>query len=287
MPARDDFDAAVRAHDAALAARGRAMWVGSEPTFTDRHAQTPEWVNVATGGDKESRARGVLRELASNAPGAVVLRSEGRRYPGEDAPRFSVGLYARRDATPLWRGPPDPMFEPAAPAAAVDVRRWANALCARLAASGRPARADRVDEGGAHVVRVPGGFEAPDTLAFRLAAPAPGDPAGPRIELPPIADVPLWSRLLGCVERSARDAGLSTLIIAGAPPPVDALVAWTTVTPDQAVLEVNTAPSRDATEFLRRSREVYAAATAQRLDPYRLYYNCTLAYSCVCGQITL
>ena len=32
------FDDAVRRHDEALAARGLSVWVGSEPTFTDRHA---------------------------------------------------------------------------------------------------------------------------------------------------------------------------------------------------------------------------------------------------------
>jgi len=32
-----------------------SIWVGSEPTFTDRLAQTPEWLHQALGGDKECR----------------------------------------------------------------------------------------------------------------------------------------------------------------------------------------------------------------------------------------
>ena len=39
MWTRDEFDAAVRRHDARVAALGLTIWVGSEPTFTDRHAQ--------------------------------------------------------------------------------------------------------------------------------------------------------------------------------------------------------------------------------------------------------
>ena len=47
------FDAAVRNHDAQVAAQGLTIWAGSEPTFTDRRTQTPEWLNTALGGDKE------------------------------------------------------------------------------------------------------------------------------------------------------------------------------------------------------------------------------------------
>ncbi len=51
------FEAAVRHHDAQLAAAGLTVWVGSEPTFTDRAAQSPQWLSQALGGDKEQRAQ--------------------------------------------------------------------------------------------------------------------------------------------------------------------------------------------------------------------------------------
>jgi hypothetical protein len=49
MPPTEDFDAAVRRHDARIAAQGPVIWAGSEPTFTERRAQTPEWHNPALG----------------------------------------------------------------------------------------------------------------------------------------------------------------------------------------------------------------------------------------------
>ncbi|HRD96160.1 MAG TPA: transglutaminase family protein, partial [Rubrivivax sp.] len=102
MPTVDAFEAAVRRHDERLAALGLTVWVGSEPTFTDRHAQTPEWISQALGGDKEERALAVTAALVRRFPGAVVLRSVGRQYPGEERPRWSLGLYRRRDGQPLW-----------------------------------------------------------------------------------------------------------------------------------------------------------------------------------------
>jgi hypothetical protein len=53
------------------------------------------------------------------------------------------------------------------------------------------------------------------------------------------------------------------------------------------VIEINSAPSVDAADFLRRSREIHAAAAAQGLAPYRLYFNGTVADSGGAGQITL
>ena len=103
------FEAEVRAHDACVAACGLEVWVGSEPTFTDRFGTGPEWVHAALGGDKEARAQGLLRALHARNPGALVLRTEGRRYAGEATPRWNYGLLRRRDGAPLWQGPGDPL----------------------------------------------------------------------------------------------------------------------------------------------------------------------------------
>lgn len=104
------FEAEVRAHDARVAASGLELWVGSEPTFTDRYATGPEWVHAALGGDKEARAQALLRALHARNPGALVLRTEGRRYAGEATPRWNYGLLRRRDGRPLWEGPGDPLI---------------------------------------------------------------------------------------------------------------------------------------------------------------------------------
>jgi uncharacterized protein (DUF2126 family) len=108
-----------------------------------------------------------------------------------------------------------------------------------------------------------------------------------RLELPLIAEVPTFLAVLETVAQASLASHLPTLVLAGYPPPVDATVEWTTVTPDPAVIEINSAPSQDAADFLRRSSEIHAAAVAQGLAPYRLYFNGTVADSGGAGQITL
>jgi uncharacterized protein (DUF2126 family) len=108
METDDAFESAVQRHDALVAELGLPIWVGSEPTFTDREAQTPAWLHAALGDDKELRARALLGTLSRLMPGALVLRSVGRLYPGEKLPRWNLGLLRRRDGEPLWERPAGP-----------------------------------------------------------------------------------------------------------------------------------------------------------------------------------
>ena len=87
-------------------------------------------------------------------------------------------------------------------------------------------------------------------------------------------------------ERAAQACGLQALVWTGATPPVDATLELTTVTPDPAVIEINSAPSRNCAEFFWRSQQAYAAAAAHGLSPYRLYFNGQVADSGGAGQIT-
>ncbi|MBL8350171.1 MAG: transglutaminase family protein [Burkholderiaceae bacterium] len=322
MSTPDDFETAVRRHDARVAALGLTIWVGSEPTFTDRLAQTPEWLSSALGGDKELRAQALLGGLSRRFPGGLVLRSVGRQYPGEAQPRWNLGLYRRRDGVPLWQGPPDPILAVPTQEARPGLEPWAAALSAAFQARGF----------GAAPVGAPDPFERRLLMRAEVAAGAdavvanPGDPrlarpsvhaqpipasglrdelaeAGAylfvlrideldgrptaRIELPRFTAVPLFLDVLQCLEQSSLACRLPVLIVAGYPPPADATVELGTVTPDPAVVEINTAPSADAASFLWRSREIYAAAADQGLAPYRLYFNGTVADSGGGGQITL
>jgi len=102
------FAQAIRSHDKLLQRHNLAIWVGAEPTFTDRHSEAPEWLTSALGPHKERHARRMLTEYLNQAPGGAVLRTLGRQYPGEDRPRWNLGLYQRRDGSPVWSGPPDP-----------------------------------------------------------------------------------------------------------------------------------------------------------------------------------
>lgn len=316
------FEAAVRRHDAALAARGLTIWVGSEPTFTDRMAQSPHWLNRALGGDKEARAQALLSGLCRRFAGGLVLRSVGRQYPGEDAPRWNLGLYRRRDGASIWHGPPDPILAPAGAERPPDLDRWAAALAAAFAGRGLAvapvatqdplerrlllrARADthapyaapdaddpRLTRPSVHAQAIPASGLVDELAQSGLhlfvlrITPCGGQPTA-LVELPQFDDLCLFLAVLDGLAQAGSACDLPALILAGYPPPVDATMELTTVTPDPAVIEINTAPSIDATDFLWRSREIYAAAADQGLAPYRLYFNGTVADSGGGGQITL
>lgn len=311
-----DFDLAVRAHDEAIAEMGPAIWIGTEPTFTDRFSEAPEWLNTALGENKARRAEQLLCAIQARL-GGLVLRTQGRQYPGEDHPRWSLGLYARRNGTPVWRGPLDPALA-APPEGDVDLGLLQSELCTRLREIGCDVRTFAGDEGCLHVVtRFPatGGAGIQDDpharlLEQRLADPGPAAAAiedkdaahgwpcfvldrttwngrkVARIELPDCTSVEQFERCLAAIGTAATNAGLPALMLTGHPPPVDASVSWTTITPDPAVIEINMAPYPDVTGLLAATRTLYAATTELGLAPYRLYYNGSVADSGGGGQIT-
>ena len=59
-----DTLAALRDLDARIDALGAAIWVGAEPTFTDRCSESAEWLHMALGGEKETRASELLRDYS-------------------------------------------------------------------------------------------------------------------------------------------------------------------------------------------------------------------------------
>ena len=302
METDDSFEQAVQRHDAQVAALGLPLWVGSEPTFTDRQAQTPAWLHAALGDDKELRARALTATLSQLMPGALVLRSTGRLYPGEKQPRWNLGLLRRRDGEPLWNGPRDPLLAPGPAADGPPLADFARALAEAFTGRQWPTKCTETaptddDADAAPAWTVTTTVEA-DTAPLRFAlrthadpaapdaSPAPTPPTCPVIDLPDIARVETFLAVLPCIQQAARACCLPALVIAGASPPVDATLELTTVTPDPAVIEINSAPSRDCTEFLWRSRQIYAAAAAHGLAPYRLYFNGQVADSGGAGQIT-
>ena len=85
-----------------MARCGVPIWIGAEPTFTDPHSLDPLWLREVEGSEKEQRARKLLRALAPRLPGrASLMRARGRQYPGENAPRFSLGALFARFGKPL------------------------------------------------------------------------------------------------------------------------------------------------------------------------------------------
>ena len=316
-----EFDAAVSAHDEALAARAIDVWIGAEPTFTRRSSESAEWLSEALGDSKLLYAQRIVQRLHAHYPGSLVLRSVGRQYAGEDRPRWSLGLYQRRDGRALADNMPvDPLAASAPCAPEIVHDFWAN-LIAVLNRHGwvgtgfqtagdmglrvlfrldgeRPAADPQQDPRLArssvhdHAIPLTGAVdelaaEGLYLLAIGCAPLGPESAPQPCIELPAFPDVPDFLVFLRQVAEAASLAGLQQLVWRGFPPPVDDTVAWTTLTPDPAVVEINAAPSADVRHFLDLSRTLYAMAEAEGLSTYRLQYNGNVSDSGGGGQFTL
>jgi uncharacterized protein (DUF2126 family) len=315
------LDAAVHAHDAAVAALGMPLWLGGEPTFTDRFSLSPEWLSAALGGEKEPRARAFAARLAERLPGALVLRTLGRQYAGEPRARWSYGLYARRDGVPLWDAalPADPLCAGAHDADAdIHARLLRDALAARLRASGQACdtgdlpgalphrlayaadaatlakvgRDPRLARHSVHDAPVPE-RGAVDTLTedgvhlLALGAETLDDGArAVRLELPALPDVDAFLALVAHVAAATQQVRIRALVWTGFAPPVDARVAHTTITPDPAVVEINAAPCADLTGYLAQQRLVHGCAAEVGLAPLRARFDGTLADSGGGGHLT-
>ena len=319
----EEFDPAILALDRTLTEVKAGIWVGSEPTFTDRLSEAPEWLYEALGGDKEARARAMLERLLARCPGALVLRTLGRQYRDEPLPRWSYGLYQRRDGQPLWNGPPDPLAGGLG-CTSEHCQAFASALLKAMRRSGwglaRVQEPVREPAAGLRLVlRLDGAEPAVDSARDpRLLRPSVHADAIPlsglgdelaaegqlllllrhrqlegleqpvaELELPAWPEVESFQEFLHLLAEAARETSLPGLLIGGFPPPVDETIAWTTLTPDPAVIEVNQAPAPDLTRFLAYNREVFAAASEVGLSAYRLHYNGTETDSGGGGQITL
>jgi uncharacterized protein (DUF2126 family) len=89
--------------DALLAEAGIILTQGGEPTFIPEHPVGPQWNLEALGAEKLNLAWKLCRALEKSLmPGAIILRSNGKHYPGEPIPRWKLTLL-RKQGTPLWK----------------------------------------------------------------------------------------------------------------------------------------------------------------------------------------
>lgn len=90
--------------DGALQAAGVVLTSGGEPTFNSReHPEAPEWNQGALGASKWSHGLRLCAELRSRMmPGSALIAGQGKQYPGESLPRWSLHLVGRTDGRPLW-----------------------------------------------------------------------------------------------------------------------------------------------------------------------------------------
>jgi transglutaminase-like putative cysteine protease len=80
------------------------LTMGGEPTFVSiDHMEAPEWSTEALGDEKFALGGQLLRRLKDSfAPGALLHYGQGKWYPGEQLPRWSMGCFWRLDGIPMW-----------------------------------------------------------------------------------------------------------------------------------------------------------------------------------------
>ncbi len=90
--------------DADLQKQDVRLTQGGEPTFVsvdDRDGA--EWNTAALGPGKRKLGATLLAKLKSRyAPLGLLHYGQGKWYPGEQLPRWSLNLYWRRDGEPMW-----------------------------------------------------------------------------------------------------------------------------------------------------------------------------------------
>jgi uncharacterized protein (DUF2126 family)/transglutaminase-like putative cysteine protease len=93
--------------DAQLKAGDVRLTQGGEPTFVsidDRDGA--EWNTDAMGPTKRKLAEELLLKLkARYAPQGLLHYGQGKWYPGEQLPRWSLNAFWRKDGEPLWADP--------------------------------------------------------------------------------------------------------------------------------------------------------------------------------------
>ena len=101
------IERAGHAVDAALEAADVRLTMGGEPTFVSiDDPDGAEWNTAALGEDKRHLAADLFRRLRERyAPQGLTHFGQGKWYPGEPLPRWSLNCFWRLDGEPIWQDP--------------------------------------------------------------------------------------------------------------------------------------------------------------------------------------
>jgi uncharacterized protein (DUF2126 family)/transglutaminase-like putative cysteine protease len=93
--------------DADLDAGDVRLTLGGEPTFVSiDDMESPQWNDAALGTHKRELAGDLLLRLWRRfAAGGLLHYGQGKWYPGEPLPRWSLNCFWRVDGKPLWQAP--------------------------------------------------------------------------------------------------------------------------------------------------------------------------------------
>ncbi len=81
------------------------LTMGGEPTFVALdYPDDAEWNTAALGPNKRRLAAELFHRLRAHyAPQALVHFGQGKWYPGEQLPRWSLNCFWRKDGQPIWQ----------------------------------------------------------------------------------------------------------------------------------------------------------------------------------------
>ena len=90
--------------DRDLAAADLRLTMGGEPTFVSiDDPDGAEWNTLALGPNKRRLAADLFHRLRDHyAPQGLTHFGQGKWYPGEQLPRWSLNCFWRRDGAPIW-----------------------------------------------------------------------------------------------------------------------------------------------------------------------------------------
>jgi uncharacterized protein (DUF2126 family) len=304
------IEACGKSVEAVLKKSDVQLTMGGEPTFVPVSPAGAEWQTAALGPTKLDYARKFARELVRRVfPGAVILETSGKHYPGEPLPRWTLLVQRLADGRPLWRditrlrGDTSP-----ADHTAVQSKQVIDALAAKLGLT-TPRALPLAEVAAPNSVvgyvlpldRDGERWKTDDWTPVFGRDPLPlfvgESPAGLRLPLAQLSEknlrraltvearagvltifvppllLPAYIALLDAIETTLEKLKISGVVLAGYAPPAEAALPTIGLASDPGVLEINVAPCATWTEYNRQLEQLYATATTVGLCARKFQFN--------------